>query len=129
MSFGKTAPPILDGGVDPPFLELLVLGPLYHEFLPSRQSVSADPGEDVNEALPVKKGLTDNPACKFRSISNTHSGNIPNGIPLYLEHFFRNSLFLEEYMKENLDGYRQSRFYELYAQWKKKADVVMRSTH
>lgn len=39
------------------------------------------------------------------------------------------SLLHEEYKKENPDGYEQSRFYELYAQWKKKADPVMRFTH
>ncbi len=39
------------------------------------------------------------------------------------------SLLHEEYKKENPDGYEQSRFYELYAQWKKKSDPVMRFTH
>lgn len=39
------------------------------------------------------------------------------------------SLLHEEYKKENPDGYGQSRFYELYGQWRKKADPVMRLTH
>lgn len=39
------------------------------------------------------------------------------------------SLLHEEYKNENPEGYEQSRFYELYAQWRKKADSVMRFTH
>jgi transposase len=39
------------------------------------------------------------------------------------------ALLHEEYKKEHPDGYEQSRFYELYAQWRKKADPVMRFTH
>jgi hypothetical protein len=38
-------------------------------------------------------------------------------------------LLHEEYKKDNPGGYERSRFYELYTQWAKKADPVMRFTH
>jgi transposase len=39
------------------------------------------------------------------------------------------SLLHEEYKQEHPDGYGQSRFYELYAQWRKNADPVMHMAH
>ena len=38
-------------------------------------------------------------------------------------------LLHEEYKKDNPDGYERSRFYELYSEWMKKADPVMRFNH
>jgi transposase len=38
-------------------------------------------------------------------------------------------LLHEEYRKDNPDGYRRSRFYELYSKWANKVDPVMRFTH
>ena len=38
-------------------------------------------------------------------------------------------LLHEEYKKEHPDGYERSRFFELYRDWLKKADPVMRFTH
>jgi transposase len=38
-------------------------------------------------------------------------------------------LLHEEYKKDNPDGYERSRFYDLYREWVKKADPVMRITH
>jgi transposase len=38
-------------------------------------------------------------------------------------------LLHEEYKKDNPDGYEKSRFYQLYHDWRKKADPVMRFTH
>jgi transposase len=38
-------------------------------------------------------------------------------------------LLHEEYKKDNPDGYGRTRFYELYNEWAKKADPVMRFTH
>ena len=43
------------------------------------------------------------------------------GVTLFLLH--------EEYKKDHPDGYEKSRFYELYHEWAKKADPVMRFTH
>ena len=38
-------------------------------------------------------------------------------------------LLWEEYCEANPDGYRYSRFCELYQRWRKKLDVVMRQEH
>jgi len=38
-------------------------------------------------------------------------------------------LLHEEYKRDNPDGYEKSRFYELYNEWAKKADPVMRFVH
>jgi transposase len=38
-------------------------------------------------------------------------------------------LLWEEYREANPDGYRYSRFCELYQRWRKKLDVVMRQEH
>lgn len=38
-------------------------------------------------------------------------------------------LLHEEYKRDNPEGYEKSRFYQLYHDWKKKADPVMRITH
>jgi len=38
-------------------------------------------------------------------------------------------LLYEEYKRDNPDGYERSRFYQLYREWVKKADPVMRFTH
>jgi transposase len=38
-------------------------------------------------------------------------------------------LLWEEYREANQDGYRYSRFCELYQRWRKKLDVVMRQEH
>jgi len=38
-------------------------------------------------------------------------------------------LLHEEYKRDNPDGYEKSQFYQLYHEWKKKADPVMRITH
>jgi len=38
-------------------------------------------------------------------------------------------LLYEEYKKDNPDGYERSRFYQLYREWVKKTDPVMRLTH
>ncbi|OQB73840.1 MAG: Integrase core domain protein [Deltaproteobacteria bacterium ADurb.Bin135] len=38
-------------------------------------------------------------------------------------------LLHEEYKKDNPHGYEKSQFYQLYHDWKKKADPVMRFTH
>ena len=38
-------------------------------------------------------------------------------------------LLHEEYKRDNPDGYEKSQFYQLYHDWKKKADPVMHITH
>jgi transposase len=38
-------------------------------------------------------------------------------------------LLWEEYRQANPDGYRYSRFCELYQRWRRKQDVVMRQEH
>jgi transposase len=38
-------------------------------------------------------------------------------------------ILYEEYKKDNPDGYERSRFYDLYREWIKKADPVMRFNH
>ena len=38
-------------------------------------------------------------------------------------------LWEEEYQEANPDGYRYSRFCELYQRWRRKQDVVLRQQH
>ena len=38
-------------------------------------------------------------------------------------------LLHEEYKKDNPDGYERSQFYQLYRDWVKKTDPVMRLSH
>lgn len=38
-------------------------------------------------------------------------------------------LLHEEYKKDNPDGYERTQFYQLYHEWAKKGDPVMRFTH
>ena len=75
--------------------------------------------DELQELLfPGEKKVPGRPLPDFAYLSKEMT---KKGVTLFLLH--------EEYKKENPDGYEQSRFYELYAQWRKKADVVMRFTH
>jgi len=38
-------------------------------------------------------------------------------------------LLYEEYRNDNPDGYERTQFYQLYHEWRKKADPAMRLTH
>jgi transposase len=67
------------------------------------------PGEEKKEAKPL-------PDFEYLGKEMTKKG-----VSLLLLH--------EEYKKDNPDGYGRTRFYELYNDWAKKADPVMRLTH
>lgn len=77
-------------------------------------------GDDELENLlfPLEKKTPGKPLPDFAYLSKEMT---KKGVTLSLLH--------EEYKKENPYGYEQTRFYELYAKWKKKADPVMRFNH
>ncbi len=88
--------------LDVPYQEIAVMGDDELEEL-------LFPEEDKKEAKPL-------PDFEYLSKEMTKKG-----VSLLLLH--------EEYKKDNPDGYGRTRFYELYNDWAKRADPVMRFTH
>jgi len=77
-------------------------------------------GDDELEELlfPEEEKKEAKPLPDFEYLSKEMA---KKGVSLLLLH--------EEYKKDNPDGYGRTRFYELYNDWAKKADPVMRLTH